>query len=133
MYVGHRDYWFSLMLHRDVSTGNVLICPMSDIDIEHTSGKLIDLDDSKRSEKRVEYPALTDKITQDEAEAMVVIIKARYSMSVSTDIARILEFRYGSHWMAYLAQVFETIPRPIASKETVIYAVYFVILQKLTQ
>lgn len=132
MYAGHRDYWFSLMLHRDVSTGNVLICPTSDVDIKVTSGKLIDLDYSKKSDKRVEYPALTD-ISERRAKIVAMAIEDRFSVSVSTDIARVLASRYPDNYTQYIPEALKMMPRTIAANEPVIYAVYFVILQKLTQ
>ncbi|TFY58769.1 hypothetical protein EVG20_g8025 [Dentipellis fragilis] len=51
---GHRNLWSRNILHRDVSTGNLLICPKGS-DVEDTSGCLIDLVYAKRTNKRVAY------------------------------------------------------------------------------
>ncbi|KAA1473322.1 hypothetical protein DENSPDRAFT_839781 [Dentipellis sp. KUC8613] len=46
---GHRNLWLRGVLHRDVSTNNILICPKGS-DIENTSGCLIDFDYAKKAE-----------------------------------------------------------------------------------
>ncbi|ETW77007.1 hypothetical protein HETIRDRAFT_460499 [Heterobasidion irregulare TC 32-1] len=94
---GHRDYWFSLMLHQDVSTGNVLICPRSDVNVEDTCGKLIDLDCSKTSDTRVEYPAPgpPDKDTAG-------FLQLRWQVSVTDEAAGILIARYPSDFLIYI-------------------------------
>ncbi|THH17211.1 hypothetical protein EUX98_g9170 [Antrodiella citrinella] len=52
---GHRDLYFNrLVLHRDVSAGNILICPNGD-DVEDTTGCIIDLDHAKKALKRITY------------------------------------------------------------------------------
>ena len=55
---GHKDLYFkSLVLHRDISVGNIMICP-SGKDVSATTGHLIDLDHAKVAETRIPHTKL---------------------------------------------------------------------------
>ena len=50
---GHKDLYFkSLVLHRDISVGNIMICPSGN-DVSATTGSLIDLDHAKMAKTRI--------------------------------------------------------------------------------
>ncbi|ETW82484.1 hypothetical protein HETIRDRAFT_416651 [Heterobasidion irregulare TC 32-1] len=101
----HCDYWFSLILHRDVSTGNMLICPRSDVNVEDTCGKLIDLDYSKKSDMHVEYPA-----PGPPKQHIAIVLRLKKQVSITNEVAGILIARYPSHFLVYIDMVLSMNP-----------------------
>ncbi|TFY80601.1 hypothetical protein EWM64_g3411 [Hericium alpestre] len=57
---GHRDLYFRGVVHRDISTGNILICYQHNCSdpAHNVFGCLIDLDYAKQTEKRIQYSYL---------------------------------------------------------------------------
>ena len=65
MISGHRHLYYKGILHRDISSGNILICP-NGVDVEKTSGCLIDLDYAKQTNNFIDPKPFTDSTHQDQ-------------------------------------------------------------------
>ncbi|KAA1477283.1 hypothetical protein DENSPDRAFT_828628 [Dentipellis sp. KUC8613] len=95
---GHQDLWFGGVLHRDVSVGNILICPEDNGD-RKTRGRLIDLDYSKRTSDKPGDPdesssALDeDRLTQSAAR-LVEFVKGIEGIDLDQRAAHSLVLRY---------------------------------------
>ncbi|EIN05102.1 hypothetical protein PUNSTDRAFT_137788 [Punctularia strigosozonata HHB-11173 SS5] len=75
---GHRDLWFSGVLHRDINPDNMIITP------ETKDGKvrcLTDLNHGKKFETRIEFPAAET----DDYEDVLSFIKKRLGLAVVED------------------------------------------------
>lgn len=111
------------MLHRDVSTGNVLICPTPDVNSGETVGNLIDLEYSKQSDKRVEYPA--PNVSEPSVQRMIENIRYEHKVSVVESAARILIARYpaAKDYLRYVEVALDVRSDPITTNEEVIYII----------
>ncbi|KAH8089884.1 hypothetical protein BXZ70DRAFT_495190 [Cristinia sonorae] len=91
---GHRNLYFSNVLHRDISEGNIIISPKtwSKDGMENTVGVMIDLGHAKRSQRTVEHigcdadTALVDRVVGD--------VKLWYSLDNARELASILLRRF---------------------------------------
>ncbi|KAA1477291.1 hypothetical protein DENSPDRAFT_581245 [Dentipellis sp. KUC8613] len=134
---GHQDLWFGGVLHRDVSVGNILICPEENGD-RKTRGRLIDLDFSKmttdddapvstHSSEMTDDISIAEKVTK-------IIGDARFYEKVTIDesTALALLLRYsGAAKIAlkYIDVVLEIYPhlrgvsRPLSKEDLRVYDV----------
>ncbi|KAH8089881.1 hypothetical protein BXZ70DRAFT_494793 [Cristinia sonorae] len=93
---GHRNLYFSNVLHRDISEGNIIISPRtwSKDGMENTMGVMIDLDHAKRSQRTIEHigcdadMALVDRV--------VVDIISCCSLDNARELAPIIVRRFGN-------------------------------------
>ncbi|KAA1469413.1 hypothetical protein DENSPDRAFT_772821, partial [Dentipellis sp. KUC8613] len=93
---GHQNLWLRNILHRDVSTGNLLICPKGS-DIEDTSGCLIDLDYAKRADKRVAYSQGLQAVKPSLVDALCIMVQndwEKWQITLQPSAAETLISRY---------------------------------------
>lgn len=77
----HSDWYNRGVLHRDVSIGNILICPrVTDGQIKETSGHLIDLDHAKISRVFETPSGASSNLDDDDVDIVLRLAKKRGSI-----------------------------------------------------
>ncbi|KAA1477282.1 hypothetical protein DENSPDRAFT_933622 [Dentipellis sp. KUC8613] len=106
---GHQDLWFGGVLHRDVSVGNILICP-EDNGGRKTRGRLIDLDYSKRTADKdapvsTHTSEMTDDVPSAEKVATTIGVAGLCGASIDEPAALALLLRYSGEFETSLTYI----------------------------
>ncbi|KAA1475414.1 hypothetical protein DENSPDRAFT_424375 [Dentipellis sp. KUC8613] len=90
---GHRYLWYGGVLHRDISAGNILICPNDDNPMA-CSGRLIDLDYAKMTSERVTIAAPMPSMDEHIWDSATVFKITRKNVSLSEDAVEALAYYF---------------------------------------
>ncbi|KAA1475378.1 hypothetical protein DENSPDRAFT_842147 [Dentipellis sp. KUC8613] len=115
----HRFMYRRGVLHRDVSTGNILICPLAG-DAENTAGRLFDLDYGKQAKAVQNIKVTHTEASSDDVEDVERITKRRHAAGIErAAVERLLSFfpedpyRCISYVDAFLGRPPKLLPSPL--------------------
>lgn len=114
MISGHEKLFFSGVLHRDVSIGNILICPKDGVP-DNTRGCIIDFDRAKKTPKQVSPPHM-GSVDESAVQMCIAVIGMEFKgkKTIDRDVAVKLVARYDSPYrqLAHVIHVLDIWPYP---------------------
>ncbi|TFY81315.1 hypothetical protein EWM64_g2696 [Hericium alpestre] len=113
---GHHDLYFDGVIHRDISTGNILICLTDD---GRTIGCLIDLDYAKRTAKRINFPV--SAVKSADVSIAVSLLGWMHGLQIDDGLAtdllrRFKDGRRVNFYVEHLLDIYPDTPREQVSK-----------------